>query len=60
MPNTGETEFIDAAAALLGLPIRQEDRAEVIAAFAVLRAQARLVTEFPLPAETEAAPRFTP
>ncbi len=60
MPNTDETAYIDAAAALLGLPIRQEDRAEVIAAFAALRAQARLVTAFTLPAEIEAAPRFTP
>jgi hypothetical protein len=51
-------EYLDAASALAGLPIRPEDRAEVLTAFAVLREQARLVTAFELPDEVEAAPRF--
>ncbi len=52
--------YLDAASALIGLPIRPEDRAEVMAAFAVITAQARLVTEFHLPESIEAAPRFVP
>ena len=53
-------EYLDKAAALLDLPIRAEHYAEVLAAFRVLRAQAALVTEFELPAHTDAAPRYTP
>ena len=53
-------EYLNAASALLGLPIRPEDRAEVLAAFAVLREQAALVMSFELPVEVEAAPRFEP
>jgi hypothetical protein len=60
MTDRDEAAYLDQAAALLGLPIRVEDRAAVLVAFAVLMAQARLVTEFPLPEDTEAAPRFTP
>jgi len=52
--------YLNAASALIGLPIRPEDRAEVMAAFAVITAQARLVTEFHLPESIEAAPRFVP
>ena len=58
-----ETElaaYLAAASALLGLPIRPEDSQPVLAALAVLRAQAALITAFPLPHETEAAPRFRP
>lgn len=55
-----EQKYLDAAAALLGLPIRAEHRAAVEAAFAVLAAQGRLVTDFRLPEETEAAPRYIP
>jgi hypothetical protein len=50
--------YVDATAALLHLPIRPEHRAEVLAAFAVLAEQGRLVTEFSLPDDIEAAPRF--
>jgi hypothetical protein len=57
---TDQTTYLAAASALLGLPIRPEDRQPVLAALAVLRAQAALVTGFPLPDETEAAPRFHP
>jgi hypothetical protein len=52
--------YLNAAAALTNLPIRPEDRDEVMAAFAVITAQARLVTEFHLPETIEAAPRFVP
>jgi hypothetical protein len=55
-----DEDFLSAASALLKLPIRPEHREEVAAAFAVLLAQGRLVLDFPLPEETEAAPRFIP
>jgi hypothetical protein len=51
-------EYLSAASALLELPIRREHYEEVLAAFEVLCEQGRLVTEFALPAELEAAPRF--
>jgi len=60
MTDDNDRAYLDAVAALLGLPIRPEDRDEVLAAFAVLRGHARHVTAFALPPETEAAPRFTP
>jgi hypothetical protein len=52
--------YLNAASALTGLPIRPEDRDEVMAAFAVITSQARLVTGFHLPENIEAAPRFVP
>jgi hypothetical protein len=52
--------YLDAASALAGLPIRPEDRDEVMAAFAVITAQSRFLTEFHLPESIEAAPRFVP
>jgi hypothetical protein len=54
------SRYLDAASDLLGLPIQAEHRAAVEAAFLVLLAQGRLVTEFALPDETEAAPRYKP
>ena len=54
---TDET-YMDAAAALLDLPIRPEHRAEVLAAFSVLMGHARLLAAFALPEDIEAAPRF--
>ncbi len=60
MSETAEADYLRAASTMLGLPIRPEHEAEVRAAFAVIAAQARLVTEFPLPDDIEAAPRFTP
>jgi hypothetical protein len=60
MTETERSAYLDAAAALLGLPIRPEHRGEVEAAFAVLTAQAALLGAFALPVEIEAAPRFTP
>jgi Protein of unknown function (DUF4089) len=53
-------DYLDAASALLGLPIRPEHRNEVLAAFHVLVEHGKLVTEFTLPEAIEAAPRFTP
>jgi hypothetical protein len=60
MTDDKNTEYLDAVSALLGLPIRPEDREEVLKAFAVLRGHAQLVAAFPLPEETEMAPRFQP
>ncbi len=53
-------EYLAQAAILLDLPIRAEHHDEVLAAFRVLRAQALLITEFELPPQCEAAPRYTP
>jgi hypothetical protein len=53
-----EEDYLAAAAALLGLPIRPAHKADVLAAFMVLREQGRMVTAFELPEETEQAPRF--
>jgi hypothetical protein len=52
--------YLNQAALLLDLPVHPEHYAEVLAAFLVLRAQAEVITEFKLPGDTEAAPRFTP
>lgn len=52
--------YVDAAAALLDLPIRPEHRDAVIEAMDMILAQAALVLAFPLPDEVEAAPRFRP
>jgi Protein of unknown function (DUF4089) len=52
--------YLDDAAALLGLPIQKEHRAAALAAFTVLLAQGRLVTEFALPEDTDPAPRYLP
>ena len=53
-------DYLQAASALLGLPIRPEHQDEVLAAFRVLVEHGKLVTEFTLPEAVEAAPRFTP
>ena len=53
-----EEDYLTAASALLGLPIQPAHKAEVLAAFTVLREQGRMVTAFELPDETEQAPRF--
>lgn len=54
------SNYLDTVAIVLDLPIRPEHRDEVLAAFRVLSAQAKLVTEFELPETINAAPRFTP
>jgi hypothetical protein len=60
MSNMLEKDYLMAASALLGLPIKPEHMDEVRAAFEVISAQARLVTEFVLDHDIEAAPRFQP
>ncbi len=55
---TADEAYLDAAAALLDLPIRPEQRAEVVAAFIVLMGHARSLAGFVLPDAIEAAPRF--
>lgn len=60
MDKDTQTAFLAAAEKWLGLPIRPEHRDAVEAAFAVLRQHGELVTSFPLPPETEAAPRYRP
>ncbi len=52
--------FVDAAAAAIGLEIAPEHRPGVIANVERLTAVARLVMEFPLSDEVEAAPVFKP
>jgi hypothetical protein len=54
------TNYLDQASHLLNLPIRPEHRDEVLAAFQVLLAQAKLIIEFELPETFDPAPRFTP
>jgi hypothetical protein len=52
--------YVDAAAALLDLPIATENRDAVIGAMTMIMAQAELVLAFAVPDAIEAAPRFTP
>lgn len=52
--------FVDQAALLIGLPIPADYRQGVIDNFERIAAIAQLVTEFPLPEETEIAPVFEP
>ncbi len=50
--------YVDAAAALIGLPIAREHRAGVVVNLERLAAMARLVMDFPLPDEVDPAPVF--
>jgi hypothetical protein len=59
-PDDPIAAYLDQASRLLDLPIRPGHREEVLAAFRILTAQAKLITEFALPEGTEAAPRFIP
>jgi len=52
--------YVDAAAALLDLPIDAAHRPAVIAHLAGLLAGARLFTEFAIPDDVEPAPVFRP
>jgi hypothetical protein len=54
------TQYVDAAAELLNLPIDPEYRPGVIANLELIAEIARLVTEFPLAEEVEPAPVFHP
>jgi hypothetical protein len=51
---------VDGAARLIDLPIAAEHRPGVVQAMGVIAAAARLVMEFPLPDDLEAAPVFEP
>ncbi|MBM0743203.1 DUF4089 domain-containing protein [Phormidium sp. CLA17] len=59
-PEQDLSAFVDQAAMLIGLPIPAEYRQEVIDNFERIGAIAQLVTEFPLPEDTEIAPIFEP
>ena len=52
--------YLDAAAALLGLPLDPAHRPGVLLNLRRLAEMAALVTEFPLPDDAEPAPVFTP
>jgi hypothetical protein len=58
--NDESDAYLEAASRFLDLPIRPEHRADVIIAFNVLVAFGRLVTEFKLDEQVEAAPRYRP
>ncbi|HYM03227.1 MAG TPA: DUF4089 domain-containing protein [Stellaceae bacterium] len=51
-------QYLDAAAAAIGLTIAPEHRPGVLANLQSVAAMAALVMEFPLPETTEAAPVF--
>lgn len=56
----GFAAHVDAAAALLRIPLAAKHRTEAAAALAMIMAQADLVLDFALPDAAEAAPRFRP
>ena len=53
-------EYVDRTSELINLPLNPEHRPGVVVNFERIAAIARLVTEFPLPQEIEAAPVFQP
>ncbi|MEG3843540.1 DUF4089 domain-containing protein, partial [Microcoleus sp. herbarium14] len=53
-------EYVDRTAELINLPLDPEHRPGVVVNFERITEIARLVTEFPLPPEVEAAPVFEP
>lgn len=59
-PEKDLSTFVDQTADLIGLPIPAEYRQGVIDNFERIAAIAQLVTEFPLPEDTEIAPIFEP
>jgi hypothetical protein len=61
LPADAELEaYMDAAAALLGLPVAPDDRPGVLANLRVTARFAALVAEFPLDEREEPAPVFRP
>jgi len=52
--------YVDAAAAAIGLTIRDEHLDGVVAAMQGLMPQIRLVLDCPLPEDLDSAPVFTP
>lgn len=53
-------QYVEQMSELLNLPIAPEYRPGVVKNLATIAAIAKLVTEFPLPDEIEAAPVFEP
>lgn len=53
-------EYVDTISQLVNLPINPEHRPGVVENFERIMAIAKLVTEFPLPEDLEAAPIFEP
>lgn len=51
--------YVDETATLLGIPLRSEHRAGVVAAFAAYSDAAALLMNFPLPVEMEQASIYT-
>ncbi len=54
------SQYVEQAALLLDLQLRDEYRNSAIANFKKIQAIAKLVNEFPLPQDIEAAPKFEP
>lgn len=52
--------YVEQAALLLDLPIKDEYRDEVVANFERIKAIAQLVNSFPIPEEIQPAPTFEP
>ncbi len=52
--------YVDAAAALIGLPLAAEHRADVVLNLQCIAEMAALVMSFPLPDSCEPAPVFRP
>lgn len=52
--------YVEQMSELLDLPLAPEHHPGVVKNFATISAIAQLVTEFPLPADIEAAPVFEP
>ncbi len=59
-PDFDADAYVDAAAALIGLPIHPEHRPGVVLNLARVAQMAALVMDFPLADETEPAPVFRP
>ncbi|MBD2498026.1 DUF4089 domain-containing protein [Nostoc sp. FACHB-280] len=59
-PELDINKYVEQAALLLDLPIKDEYYEGVVANFARIQAIAQIVNSFPLPAEVEAAPVFEP
>ena len=54
------SQYVDQTALLLDLKLRDEYRISVIENFEKIQVIAKLVNEFPLPENIEAAPKFEP
>jgi hypothetical protein len=59
-PSFAADAYVDAAAALIGLPLDPAHRPGVVLNLARIAQMAALVMEFSLPDETEPAPVFRP